>query len=66
MISYPTEDYKKYVYALGKHRVRRLYDSVATLGVDIDISTDITCSLGQLELWLYLAAFVDDDALVTR
>ena len=61
MISYTTEDYKKYIYALGMHRVRRLYDSVATLGVDIDISTDITCSLGQLELWLYLAAFVDDD-----
>ena len=61
MTPYTTEDYKKYVYALGKHRVRRLYDSVATLGVDIDISTDITCSLGQLELWLYLAAFVDDD-----
>ena len=52
MTPYTTEDYKKYVYALGKHRVRRLYDSVATLGVDIDISTDITCSLGQLELWL--------------
>jgi hypothetical protein len=61
MISYPTEDYKKYVYALGMQRVRRLYDSVETLGADTDISTDITCSLGQLELWLYLAAFVDDD-----
>jgi hypothetical protein len=23
-----TEDYKKYIYALGIHRVRRLYDSV--------------------------------------
>ena len=61
MIPYTTEDYKKYIYALGMHRVRRLYDSVETLGVDIDISTDITCSLGQLEMWLYLAAFVDDD-----
>jgi hypothetical protein len=61
MISRPTEDYKKYVYALGKQRVRRLYDAVGTLGADLDISSDITCSLGQLELWLYLAAFVDDD-----
>jgi hypothetical protein len=62
MISHPTDDYKKYVYALGKHRVRRLYDAVGTLGADLDISSDITCSLGQLELWLYLAAFVDDDS----
>jgi hypothetical protein len=62
MIPYPTEDYKKYVYALGRHRVRRLCDSVETLGADLEISSDITCSLGQLELWLYLAAFVDDDS----
>jgi hypothetical protein len=61
MIPYPTEDYKKYIYALGKQRVRRLYDSVGMLDVDPEISDDITCSLGQLELWLYLAAFVDDD-----
>ena len=52
MISYPTEDYKKYIYALGKHRVRRLHDSVGTLDVDPDMSNDIACSLGQLELWL--------------
>jgi hypothetical protein len=43
------------------HRVRRLYDSVGTLDAGLDISTDITCSLRQLEMWLYLAAFVDDD-----
>jgi hypothetical protein len=61
MISYPAEDYKKYVYALGKHRVRRLYDSVGGLDLDLDTSADITCSLGQLEMWLHLAAFVDDD-----
>ena len=61
MIPYPTEDYKKYICALGRHRVRRLYDLVGTLDVDLEISDDITCSLGQLELWLYLAAFVDDD-----
>jgi hypothetical protein len=61
VIQYPTEDYKKYIYALGKHRVRRLHDSVGTLDLDLETSDDITCSLGQLELWLYLAAFVDDD-----
>jgi len=61
MIPYPTEDYKKYIYALGKHRVRRLHDSVRTLDADIEISNDLTCSLDQLEMWLYLAAFVDDD-----
>jgi hypothetical protein len=61
MISYPTEDYKKYIYGLGKQRVRRLHDSVGTLDADIENSTDLTCSLDQLEMWLYLAAFVDDD-----
>ena len=61
MIPYPTEDYKKYIYALGMHRVRRLYDSVGGLDLDVDTSTDIVCSLGQLEMWLYLAAFVDHD-----
>jgi hypothetical protein len=61
MIPYTTEDYEKYICALGRHRIERLYDSVGGLDLDIDISTDITCSLGQLELWLYLAAFVDDD-----
>jgi hypothetical protein len=61
MIPYATEDYKKYIHALGMHRVRRLYDSVGGLDLDVDTSTDIVCSLGQLEMWLYLAAFVDDD-----
>jgi len=61
MIPYPTEDYKKYIYALGKHRVRRLHDSVGTLDLHPDISNDITCSLDQVEMWLYLAAFVEDD-----
>ena len=61
MIPCPAEDYKKYIFALGRHRVRRLHDSVRTLDLDPDIGNDITCSLDQLELWLYLAAFVDDD-----
>jgi hypothetical protein len=61
MIPYATEDYKKYIYALGKQRVRRLHDSVGTFDADIEISNDLTCSLGQLEMWLFLAAFVDDD-----
>lgn len=61
MIPYPTEDYKKYIYALGMQRIRRLYDSMGGLDLDIDTSTDIVCSLGQLEMWLYLAAFVDHD-----
>ena len=37
VISYPTEDYKQYVYALGRHRVRRVYGSFETLGVGIEI-----------------------------
>ena len=28
---------------------------------DLETTNDGMCSLGQLELWLYLAAFVDDD-----
>jgi hypothetical protein len=63
MISYPTEDYKKYVYALGMQRVRRLYDVFGGLDPDLETTNDGMCSLGQLELWLYLAAFVvNDDA----
>jgi hypothetical protein len=62
MFSYPTEGYKKYVYAHGSHRDRRLYDPLETLGMGIDISTDVPCSLGLRELWFYLAAFIDDDA----
>jgi hypothetical protein len=61
MIAYPTEDYKKYIYALGMHRVRRLYDTVGGLDLVSETSDDITCSLRQLQVWLYLAAFVDDD-----
>jgi hypothetical protein len=34
---------------------------VGGLDLDRDTSTDITCSLGQLKLWFYLSAFVDDD-----
>jgi hypothetical protein len=61
MIPYPTEDYKKYIYALGMHRVRRLYDVFGGLDPDLETTNDGMCSLGQLELWLYLAAFIDDD-----
>jgi hypothetical protein len=61
MIPYPTEDYKKYIYALGVHRVRRLYDSVGGLDLDLETSDDVTSSLRQIEMWLFLAAFVDDD-----
>jgi hypothetical protein len=43
------------------HRVRRLYDSVGGLDPALETTNDGMCSLGQLELWLYLAAFVDDD-----
>ena len=59
MVPYPIEDYKKYIYALGIHRVRRLYDAFA--GLDPETSDDVTSSLRQLEMWLFLAAFVDDD-----
>ncbi len=61
MIPYPTEDYKKYIYALGKHRVRRLHNAVGTLDLDLETSDDVTSSLRQAEMWLFLAAFVDDD-----
>jgi hypothetical protein len=61
MIPYPTEDYKKYTFALGLHRVRRLYDLFGGLDPSLETSDDFTSSLHQLELWLYLAAFVDDD-----
>jgi hypothetical protein len=61
VISYPTEDYKKYIFALGKHRIERLYDLFGGLDPDLETTNDGMCSLGQLELWLYLAAFVDDD-----
>jgi hypothetical protein len=61
MISYPTEDYKKYIYALGMQRVRRLCDLFGGLDPDVETTNDGMCSLGQLQLWLYLAAFVDDD-----
>ena len=61
MIAYPTEDYKKYIHALGTHRVRRLYDLFGGLDPSLETSDDFTSSLHQLELWLYLAAFVDDD-----
>jgi hypothetical protein len=66
MIPYPTEDYKKYIYALGMHRVRRLYDSVGGLDLDLDTRTNITCSLNQLEMWFNLAAFVEDDEAGTE
>jgi hypothetical protein len=61
MIPYPTEDYKKYIYALGIHRLKRLYDVVGDLDVDLRTSDDVTSSLCQVEVWLFLAAFVDDD-----
>jgi hypothetical protein len=61
MIPYTT-DYKKYVFALGVHRVRRLHDVAESLDLDLEISDDVTSSLRQVEMWLFLAAFVDDDA----
>jgi hypothetical protein len=61
MIQYPTADYKKYIFALGMHRVRRLYDVFGGLDPYLKTTNDGVCSLGQLEQWLYLAAFVDDD-----
>ena len=61
MIPYPREDFKKYICALGRHRIERLYDLFGGLDPDLETTNDGMCSLGQLELWLYLAAFVDDD-----
>ena len=61
MSPYPTEDYKKYVCALGRHRIERLYDFFGGLDPYLETTNNAMCSLGQLELWLYLAAFVDDD-----
>jgi hypothetical protein len=61
VIPYPREDFKKYVCALGRHRIERLYDLFGGLDPDLETTNDGMCSLGQLELWLYLAAFVDDD-----
>ena len=61
MIPYTTEDYKKYVFALGVHRVRRLHDVAESLDLDLETSDDVTSSLRQVEMWLFLAAFVDDD-----
>jgi hypothetical protein len=61
VISYTTEDYKKYFYALGMHRVRRVCDSVGGLDLDPEASDDVTYSMHQIQMWLYLAAFVDDD-----
>ena len=43
MIPYPTEDYKKYIYALGMHRVRRLYDVFG--GLDLDLEKGSALSL---------------------
>jgi hypothetical protein len=61
VIPYPREDFKKYICALGRHRIERLYDLFGGLDPDMETTNDGMCSLGQLELWLYLAAFVDDD-----
>jgi len=61
MIPYPTEDYKKYIYALGMHRVRRVCDSVGGLDLDPEASDDFTYSMHQIQMLFYLAAFVDDD-----
>ena len=36
MIPYPTEDYKKYIYALGVQRVRRLHDLLGGLDPDLE------------------------------
>jgi len=61
VIPYPREDFKKYICALGRHRIERLYDLFGGLDPDLETTNDGMCSLGQLQLWLYLAAFVDDD-----
>jgi hypothetical protein len=61
VIAYPPEDYKKYIYALARQRIERLHDLFDGLDPDLETTNDGICSLGQLELWFYLAAFVDDD-----
>jgi hypothetical protein len=54
-------DYKKYLYAKGVHRIRRIEDTLDRLDLDDEIDNDIKCSLDSVQSFLYLAAFVEDD-----
>jgi hypothetical protein len=64
VIPYTTGDYKKYVYAQGKHRVSRIREIVAALegsdGFNIADAEDLDSLLVNVVYVLWRAAFVDD------
>ena len=65
MIPYTAADYKKYVYAKGVHRIGRINEIVEALdsthGFDPEMTNDLGHQLDEVQRWLWLAAFCDDD-----
>ena len=66
MIPYTRDDFKKYVYAKGVHRTRRIEEIINALvvvdGFDKgEAFDDLGYQLDEVRGWLWQTAFVDDD-----
>ena len=65
MIPYTAADYKKYVHAKGVHRIGRINEIIDALdsahGFDPEVTNDLGYQLDEAQMWLWLAAFCDDD-----
>lgn len=65
MIPYTNEDYKKYVYAKGRHRLWRIEEAVEALDPACDTNgeaiDDLQMELVEARIWLWRAAFTADD-----
>jgi DNA-binding MarR family transcriptional regulator len=64
VIPYTSGDYKKYVYAQGKHYIRRIQEIIEVLDgahrLHAEDTEDLWCMLDNAVGHLYRAAFVDD------
>ena len=63
MIPYTSDDYKKYVYAKGIHRIARMEEVVEAVAPNLtsEVVNDLQTDFDEARTWLWMAAFTADD-----